>query len=66
MAGGPDFREPGGRKSPSGVQGHSPGGGLERNPQQQKLSFNMLFNEKFSAKQCGKRIMKIIQQLYKL
>ena len=28
MAGGPGFREPGGRKSPSAVQGHSLGGGL--------------------------------------
>ena len=33
MAVGPGFREPGGRKSPSGVQGYSPGGGLgEKNP----------------------------------
>jgi len=32
VAEGPGFREPGGQKSPSGVQGHSPCGGLGEKP----------------------------------
>ena len=46
MAGGPGFREPGERKSPSRVQGHSPSGVLGRSPQQQNSSLKCMKHRK--------------------